>query len=75
MRGARVLRARSAQASHARLQSPVSLSVFSLVPELLFDCLRVLEYAKIRTVLQSKVHFTWLFFMKPLNHNSIEKDH
>ena len=33
--------------------SPVSLSVFSLVPHLLFDCSRVLEYAKIRTVLQS----------------------
>ena len=35
--------------------SPVSISVFSLVPDLfLFDCLRVLEHAKIRTVLQSK---------------------
>ena len=33
----------------------VSLSVFSLVPDLLFDCSRVLEYAKIRTVLQSNV--------------------
>ena len=33
--------------------SPVSLSVFSLVRDLLFDCSRVLEYAKIRTVLQS----------------------
>ena len=32
--------------------SPVSLSVFSLFADLLFDCLRV-EYAKIRTVLQS----------------------
>ena len=32
----------------------VSLSVFSLVPDLLFDCSRVLEYAKTRTVLQSK---------------------
>ena len=31
----------------------VSLSVFSLVPDLSFDCSRVLEYAKIRTVLQS----------------------
>ena len=29
------------------------LSVFTLVPDLLFDCSRVLEYAKIRTVLQS----------------------
>ena len=27
--------------------------VFSLIPDLLFDCSRVLEYAKIRTVLQS----------------------
>ena len=33
--------------------SPVSLSVFTLVPNLLFDCSRVLEYAKIQTVLQS----------------------
>ena len=36
--------------------SPVSLSVFSLVPDLLFDCSRLLEYAKIRTVLQSTCH-------------------
>ena len=36
--------------------SPVSLSVFSLVPDLLFDCSRVLEYAKIRTVLQSIIY-------------------
>ena len=49
----RVLRARSARASHPRL-SPVSLSVFGLVPDLLFDCSHVLEYAKIRTVLQSR---------------------
>ena len=35
-------------AKHASL-----ISVFSLVPDLLFDCSRVLEYAKIRTVLQS----------------------
>ena len=33
--------------------SPVSLSLFSLVPDLLFDCSRLLEYAEIRTVLQS----------------------
>ena len=33
--------------------TPVSLSVFSVVADLLFDCLHVLEYAKIRTVLQS----------------------
>ena len=31
----------------------MSLSVFSLVPDLLFDCSRVFKYAKIRTVLQS----------------------
>ena len=30
----------------------VVCSVFSLVPDLLFDCLRVLEYVKIQTVLQ-----------------------
>ena len=36
--------------------SPVSLSVFSLVPDLLFDCSRLLEYAKIRTVLQSSLY-------------------
>ena len=29
---------------------------FSLIPDLLFDCSGVLEYAKIQTVLQSKVH-------------------
>ena len=35
------------------LASLPSLSlVFSLAPDLLFDCSRVLEYAKIRTVLQ-----------------------
>ena len=32
---------------------PRSRSVFSLVPDLLFDCSHVLEYAKIWTVLQS----------------------
>ena len=65
--GVRVLRARSARASPARragearektvfLESPpLSLSVFSLVPDLLFDCSRVLEYAKTRTVLQSRL--------------------
>ena len=31
----------------------VLLSVFSLAPDLLFDCSRVYEYAKIRTVLHS----------------------
>ena len=32
--------------------SPVSLSLFSFVQDLLFDCSRVLQYAKIRAVLQ-----------------------
>ena len=41
------------KAWHKRL-SPVSLSVFSLIPDLLFNCSCVLEYAKIWTVLQSK---------------------
>ena len=44
--------ARMPHTPYGRL-SPVSLSVFSLVPDLLFDCSQVLEYAKIRTVLQS----------------------
>ena len=68
--GVRVLSARSARKSHARKAcegvfqrlSRVSLSVFSLVPDLLFDCSRVLEYAKTRTVLQSRygmVQFNW----------------
>ena len=43
---------RAELASLAR-HSPVSLSVFSLVSDLMFDCLRVLEQAKIRTDLQS----------------------
>ena len=42
--------------------SPVSLSVFSLVLDLLFDCSRVLEYAKIRTVLQSTSAFIFQTF-------------
>ena len=43
-----------AYVSYAReAPAPVSLSVFNLVPDLLFDCSRVLEYAKVRTVLQS----------------------
>ena len=50
--------AREAREPHSPVGrlSPVSLSVFSLVPDLLFDCSRVLEYGKIRTVLQSKVY-------------------
>ena len=45
--------------------SPVSLSVVSLVPVLLFDCSRVLEDAKIRTVLQSfkTVQLIWVSFV------------
>ena len=43
--------------------SPVSLSVFSLVPDLLFDCSPVLGYAKIRTVLQSKLLDDLLFIL------------
>ena len=40
----------------------VSLSVFSLAPDLLFDCSRVYEYAKIGTVLQSPFRLS-LFFL------------
>ena len=44
--------------------SPVSLSVvFGLVPDLLFDCWPVLGYAKIRTVLQSKLLDDLLFIL------------
>ena len=35
----------------------LSRSVFSLVPDFLFDCSHVFEQAKIRTVLQSKEQF------------------
>ena len=49
----RVGRRRACEAREKNRLSPVSLSVFSLVPDLLFDCSRLLEYAKIRTVLQS----------------------
>ena len=58
-RGVTVLRAPQTPVVRVRREknfwrlSPVSLSVFSLVPDLLFDCSPVLEYAKIRTVLQS----------------------
>ena len=69
-RGVRVLHAQSAQALHARRAcearekslSPVSLSVFRLVPDLLFDCSRLLEYAKIRTVLQSNLRSLFSLF-------------
>ena len=36
----------------------VWLSVLSLVPNLLFDCSRELQYAKIRTVWQSRWYYT-----------------
>ena len=60
-RGVRVLRARNAWSSQARIRrvrwkkkrifSVYSQSLgFSLVPDLLFDCSGVLKYAKIRTV-------------------------
>ena len=50
----------SVKKSVKRGVSPVSLSVFSLVPDLLFDCSRVLEYAKIRTVLQCILSTEWI---------------
>ena len=56
---------RAKRASHGRVRlSPVSLSLFSLIPDLLFDCSRVLEYAKIRTVLQSNVKSDNTFAVK-----------
>ena len=52
--------------------SPVSLSVFSLVRDLLFDCSRVLEYAKIRTVLQSNcLLFIYFIFTLSLQQNKL----
>ena len=38
--------------SRCACEARVSLSVFSLAPDLLFDCSCELAYAKIRTVLQ-----------------------
>ena len=55
-RGVRVLRVSHAlEAREKKLLAslPFSLTVFSLVPDLSFDSSRVLEYAKILTVLQS----------------------
>ena len=51
-RGVSVKYARSARASHARsaCEAREKNPVFSLVPDLLFDCSRVLEYPKIRLV-------------------------
>ena len=37
------------------LKISTKIGVFSLVPDLLFDCSPVLEYAKIWTVLQSRI--------------------
>ena len=53
-REARASQARKACEAREKWRlSQVSLSVFSLVPDLSFHGSRVLEYAKIRTVLQS----------------------
>ena len=43
----------SSYSPQSRSLFSASFPVFSLVRDLLFDCSRVLEYAKIRTVLQS----------------------
>ena len=62
----------------------VSLSVFSLVPDVLFDCSRVLEYAKIRIslnnndrdqvlrALETKHSTQTLVSLKPLDANLVE---
>ena len=59
-----------------KLDTPVSLSVFSLIPDLLFDFSRVLEYAKIRTVLQSKLdipfHGFFDFFIWTSSEKSVD---
>ena len=39
----------------------VLLSIISLAPDLFFDCLRLLEYAKIQDVLQSTLIFLVVF--------------
>ena len=58
-------------------QYAVSLSVFSLVPDLLFDCSRLLEYAKIRTVLQSMENNTVItvisYYTKGLNNSKTKQ--
>ena len=53
----------SRKAREKKRLSPVSLSVFSLVPHLSFDCSRVLEYAKIWTV--CSVGELWMVFIAP----------
>ena len=58
---ASLTRRRACEAREKKSLSAVSLSVFSLVPHLLFDCSRVLEYAKMRTVLQSTVLYSFYF--------------
>ena len=55
MRGVRVLRARCARALHVGRATESLALCFALVPDLLLDCSRVLEYAKIRTVLESNL--------------------
>ena len=54
-RAVRVLRRACEAREKNRVSPQVSLSVFSLVPDLLFNYSRVLEYAKIRTVLHSNL--------------------
>ena len=58
-------------------QYAVSLSVFSLVPDLLFDCSCLLEYAKIRTVLQSMENNTVItvisYYTKGLNNSKTKQ--
>ena len=44
----RAKRASECESREKEALSPVSFTVFSLVPDLLFDCSGVLEYAKIR---------------------------
>ena len=52
-------RASEARKKKVSLASIPSLALaFSLVPDLLFDCLHVLEYAQIRTILQSREQTT-----------------
>ena len=53
----RVLRARSARASHAHRARSLFSASFQAY---LFDCSRVLEYAKIRTVLQSMYKYIFV---------------
>ena len=72
-RASHALRACVARKVYFERLSPASLSVFSLVPDLLFDCSRVLEYAKIRTVLQSTLEFVTGIFSHQLSIEYNEK--